>query len=140
MVREFKKDTRIRTLAGNLTVNLPSRAWFREIRALFDFVQSHIRYTQDITSVETLQTPVATLQFGYGDCDDMCTLLCALLESIGHHTRFVACSFENANDFEHVFVQTYLLEMRKWVSLDPTENEPMGWKPPGIINVMVRDN
>jgi transglutaminase-like putative cysteine protease len=138
-VRAGKKIPLIRTLAMSIAKQIPGKLWVEEIQEIFLYVQRNIRYIQDISDVETLATPTATLEMGQGDCDDMCVLLCALLESIGYHTRFVACGFEDAV-FEHVFVQVQLPNKAKWISLDPSENVPMGWQPPGIVCAMPKDN
>jgi transglutaminase-like putative cysteine protease len=127
-VREYKKAPEIRRLAGLLTQNLPGKDFRAEVAALFDYVQHDIRYLLDIADVETLQTPLVTLENGSGDCDDKSTLLAALLESIGHKTRFLAASY--GGDVEHVFVETMIGS--SWVALDATEPHPMGWRTPGI--------
>lgn len=138
-VKQYKKDLRIRDLAANLVKPIQPKSWLQEIAACFDYVRDEIRYTQDIEGVETLQTPIATLELGYGDCDDMCTLLAAMLGSIGHPTRFVAIAFE-PNNFTHVFLQAQVADAYTWIALDPTESYPIGWKPPGFIAWMIRDN
>jgi transglutaminase-like putative cysteine protease len=143
-VRLYKKFPVIRTqaldLAGMPAMRLSrQQQWIAQIEAIFEFVRSNIAYVQDVTDVETLQTPMATLQMGGGDCDDMVTLLAALLEAVGFHTRLVACGFA-PNEYEHVFLQVQLPDQSRWFSLDPTEPYEMGWKPPGIISVMTKDN
>lgn len=139
IVREYKKHPVIRSLAGDVTKNLRNKAWREEVRAVFEYVRSNIRYTQDINGVETLQTPVATIAVGYGDCDDMCTLLAALLEAIGHPTAFMAVGRE-AGEYEHVYVITKIGDNDDWISLDPTEDEVMGWQPPDMTVFMRIDN
>jgi transglutaminase-like putative cysteine protease len=144
-VRLYKKFPAIRTLA--LQIAAPAgqgwgardAQWIAQIGAIFEWVRSNIAYVQDITDVETLQTPAATIQMGGGDCDDQVTLLCALLEAAGFHTRMVACGFVE-DQFEHVFAQVQLPDQSRWFSLDPTEPYAMGWKPPGIVSVMTKDN
>jgi transglutaminase-like putative cysteine protease len=64
-----------------------------------------------------------------GDCDDKSVLLAALLESIGHPTRFVAIGFQ-PDDFEHVFVETKIAD--RWISLETTEPVEIGWMPQHI--------
>lgn len=49
--------------------------------ALASWVQRNVRYVQEIP--EVLQTPAVTISEGYGDCDDMATTLCAMLEAVG---------------------------------------------------------
>jgi len=128
-VREYKKNPDVRALARSLVSYLVEKDFRAEVALIFDYVQKNIRYLQDIADVETLQTPLITMQYEAGDCDDKATLLAALLESIGHKTRFVAAGF-NGGDIEHVFVETLIANI--WVPLDPTENYDMGWMPPGI--------
>lgn len=129
-VREYKIDPRIRAIAQELTFDLPQKAFRAEAEALFEFVRDQIRYQWDIADVETLQTPVVTLDNRVGDCDDKATLLAALLESIGHKTRFIAAGFNGLGDIEHVFVETKIGP--DWIAADATEPVPLGWIPPHI--------
>lgn len=129
MVRRFKSDDRIRTAALDLVRGLPPKQWLSEVRALFEFARDAIRYTRDIKGVETLQTPVATLELEAGDCDDKSTLLAAMLEAIGHPTRFVAVGFVSPYAYSHVYVETRV--GRNWIALDPTvATARVGWAPP----------
>jgi transglutaminase-like putative cysteine protease len=128
-VREYKKSPELRRLSNLLTQNLRDKDFRGEAGLIFDFVQNDIRYLLDIADVETLQTPIVTLENRAGDCDDKSTLLAAMLESIGHKTRFVAAGF-GGRDIEHVFVETRIGQ--DWIACDATEPYPMGWEPPGI--------
>ncbi len=136
-VREYKKDEEIRGMALELTMHLPQKDFAGEVREIFSFVQSQVRYVYDIADVETLQTPPVTLHTRAGDCDDKSTLLAAMLESIGHKTRFVACGF-SPGQIEHVYVETKIGE--RWVALDATEPNAMGWQPPYVGNPIIRHN
>lgn len=129
-VNQYKYDPRIRGLAVELTLHLPQKYYAGEANALFQFVRDQIRYVQDIAGMETVQSPVATLDNGAGDCDDKATLLAALLESINHKTRFIACGFR-PGEISHVYVETKVGQ--SWVPLDATEDVAMGWAPPGIV-------
>ena len=134
-VEEYKTDPTILQLARGLTRWLPQKDYAAEIDAVFSFVQNNIRYVRDINGVETIQTPVKTLELGSGDCDDKTTLLAALLESIGFETRFHAMGFRK-NSVSHV-----LLEARldgQWVALETTEPVSMGWIPPRIQTSIYR--
>jgi transglutaminase-like putative cysteine protease len=136
-VREYKTAPQVRGLARELTMHLAQKNFTGEVNALFEFVRDQIRYLGDVADVETLHTPVVTLDNGAGDCDDKATLLAALLESINHKTRFVAAGFR-FGELEHVFVETKIGD--RWISLDPTEPVAMGWAPPGIVTRIVRHN
>ena len=140
MVRESKRTPEIRELAVTLTNDLPNRARRAEVARCFDFVQQTIRYTGDVTDVETLQLPADTLRLGAGDCDDMAMLLASLLEAIGHDTRFSALAFikdpAGRYCYGHVITETpwghYADNRIEWLSMDPTVDQPMGWRPPAI--------
>jgi transglutaminase-like putative cysteine protease len=143
-IKLYKKFPGIRTqaiqIAGPVSFTATrDQQWTAQIGAIFSWVRENIAYVQDVTDVETLQTPMATMQMGGGDCDDQVTLLCALLEAAGFHTKLVACGFKSG-EFVHVFCQVQLPDQSRWFNLDPTEPYPMGWKPPGIVSVITKDN
>jgi len=138
VVKDGKKQPIIRNKATELVQGLSSKNYAGEIARLFYFVRDKIRYTRDINGVETLHIPSQVLEQQYGDCDDKSVLLAALLESIGHRTRFIALGFERGS-FSHVLTQTRIRE-DTWLSLDPTEQQPIGWFPPGVVARMVQYN
>lgn len=137
LVRQYRTAPPIRELALQLTAAAPNHGdgWAQEVDALFSFVRDHIRYVQDVQDVETLQSPLDTLELGAGDCDDKSILLAALLAATGHPSRFVAVGF-SPDAFEHVFVETKI--GRDWIALETTKNVDMGWCPDGIVTSMVR--
>ena len=137
LVKKYKTDPIIRTLALDLVADLPQKDFKGEIIRIFDFVKNRIRYVKDIHEVETVQNPVATLRLGQGDCDDKDVLLATLLESIGHPTQFEAVG-EVTNDLTHVIVNVYL--NGSWFALDPTEPVNAGWYPEGIANNFIVTN
>lgn len=113
---------------------IPGKDFRSEIERLFYWVRDNIRYTRDVRGVETVQSPEKTLEYRQGDCDDQCTLLAAMLESVGHPARFVAVGFR-PHHFSHVYVEVHT--PRGWVALDPTENVAVGWAPPNPVTRMV---
>ena len=68
-------------------------------------MQDNVQYVRDVRGVETLATPIKTLETMQGDCDDQAVLLASLLESIGHPTRFVAMAQTALGPFVHVFTE-----------------------------------
>jgi hypothetical protein len=137
LVRQYKKDLQIRNTAGGLVRGLPQKNFLGEVKIFHRFVRDNIRYLRDIHGVETLQSPVKTLEYGYGDCDDKSTLLASLLESAGHPSRFVAVG-KAPDKFSHVYVET--LVGKQWFPLETTEPVPAGWSPPGMRARMVVHN
>lgn len=134
LTREGKKNWIIRRKAMDLVQNNGQKAFAAEANDLFRFVRDRIRYLKDINGVETVAAPHITLELGQGDCDDKCILLASLLESIGHPTRFVAIALHASSVFSHVLLETKI--GNRWVPMECTENVPMGWYPPGVLNRM----
>lgn len=129
LVSRYKRADAVRSVALDLTRNVRPKDWLAEVRAVFEFVRDHVRYVRDVRGVETLQTPAATLEIEAGDCDDKSTLLAALLESIGHPTRFVAVGFTSPGQYSHVYVETRVGD--RWLPLDATvSTATVGWAPP----------
>lgn len=138
LVREGKKNPAVRNTALAAIQGAPAKYWRGEVEILFSLVRDDVRYTLDINGLETLQTPQRTLELRAGDCDDKSTLLAALLESVGHPTRFRALGFA-PGELSHVIVETLVGD--DWVPLDATESgAPVGWSPPGVRDFHVIHN
>ena len=136
LVRKFKKDPTIRQKTQALVSHLPSKDWLGEVRAIQNFVKENVRYTRDINGVETLHFPTTVLEKGSGDCDDHSVLVASMLESIGHPTRFIAIGKENGR-YNHVLAETRIGD--KWMTVETTENVPIGWKP-NFKSAMIMNN
>jgi transglutaminase-like putative cysteine protease len=136
-VRDYKKSDQVRSIAAELVSPLQQKNFMGEIKRLHAFVRDAIRYLRDIHGVEVVQSPPETLRRGYGDCDDKAVLLAALLESIGHPTRFVAVG-KAPGKFTHVYVET--LRGTNWIALETTEPVDVGWQPKNILARMVAHN
>ena len=141
LVREFKKNIRIRDTALDIVRSVQNhKNWVGQVRSIHAWVRDHVQYVRDINGVETLATPVQTLEYMQGDCDDQATLLAALLESVGHPTRFVAIAATPFGAFSHVYVETKIgHNPGKWMPLETTEKFPAG-KPMRFMRRMVENN
>ena len=128
LVNQFRTNLDIRQTATATIFLTPEKNQLAEANALFDLVRDGIRYTRDINGVETISTPLMTLQGRLGDCDDQVVLLATLLESVGYPTRFVVAGYNYSGELEHVYLQALLDGC--WVDMDPTEHHPMGWAAP----------
>lgn len=104
-----------------------------EAEKLHKFVRDRIRYVRDIRGVETLHTPELLLKLQTGDCDDKAILLSALLESIGHSTRFKAIGFLQGL-FSHVLLEVFI--DGEWVPAETTEPVELGWQPQNVADVI----
>jgi transglutaminase-like putative cysteine protease len=137
LVREYKKNDQVRSTAAEIVSPLQQKNFMGEIKRLHSFVRDQIRYLRDIHNVETLQTPPETLRRKYGDCDDKATLLAAMLEAIGHPSRFVAIG-KTPGKFSHVYVETRVGP--RWIGLETTEPVEIGWQPSNIMARMIAHN
>jgi transglutaminase-like putative cysteine protease len=136
-VRDYKKSDQVRSTAAEIVSPLQQKNFMGEIKRLHAYVRDAIRYLRDIHGVEVVQSPPETLRRGYGDCDDKAVLLAALLESIGHPTRFVAVG-KAPGKFTHVYVETR--RGPNWIALETTEPVDVGWQPKNILARMVAHN
>jgi transglutaminase-like putative cysteine protease len=147
----FKTDVYIRTLAvylvGGRIVTLANgnqvryplcrpKDYAAELGCIHAFVRDHIRYVRDIDNVETLQTPIQTLNVLAGDCDDKAVLFCALAGAIGFPTRFAALAIDGG-PFSHVLAQALLGD--QFITAETILTDPpveLGWEPPDATDVM----
>lgn len=136
-VRRFKTNPLIMTLTRRIVLPVQGEEWAAEAEAVLNFVRKTVRYTRDVRGVETVQDPVTTLKFRTGDCDDMATLLAAMLESIGHPTRFVAIGFA-PNQFCHVYAETKV--GNRWIAMEATKPWPLGKAPANVADRMEQHN
>lgn len=137
-VRASVRDPRmrIRNKVIEITAGVPSKDFGAEISTIYEWVRENIRFIKDPVGVETVASPVRTLDLGAGDCDDQAVLLASLLINAGHPVRFVAVGFQ-PGIFSHVFTETRI--GGHWVPLETTV--PMayiGWKPPNIRALMTQ--
>lgn len=137
LVQIGRGDEQIRALSLGVINECEGKDWDCELRAIFNFVRSTIRYTLDPNDIELLQSPTQTLILRHGDCDDMSTLLATMLEAVGHRCVFMALGFGPIGEYSHVLVGCFPAAGEFMVSLDATEDEPMGWFPPGVTCQMI---
>ena len=126
-------NLRVRETAVGIVRGGPAHDAMSDLRALFDWVRSNIRFTPDVLGVETLQSPEYTLGLRAGDCDDMATLLGALARSIGIPVelkfRVIAANPRAPRSFSHVYLVASV--NGRQVALDPTySNNSIGWEFP----------
>jgi len=132
-VRDAIRDPqqRIREMALEIVRPLPERAYGQEVAALHAWVRDNIRYVQDPEGLELVATPIKTVQYGQGDCDDKSTLLAALLTSLNHPSRFAAVGLDG-NPISHVLVETRVGD--RWIPLETILNVEPGWYPPNVTS------
>lgn len=109
----------LRRLVENVCRELAGKDYLSELVALHYFVCQRVRYQRDPLTVELVKTPEATLSTGVGDCDDIATLLAALVLLAGSQARFVTVGFVPRGPFTHVYCEGLDPRTKRWVVLDP---------------------
>ena len=131
LICDGAKDFVVRQTAIQIfrACGVPAKDRLGEVRALFEFVRRHVRYTRDIYRVELLHTARRMLQLGAGDCDDMTILLGALVKSVGHPVRIVLTGPDPRRPdlFSHIYLEARYHD--QWIPLDATMPYEMGWSP-----------
>lgn len=111
---------------------VPEKNNAREITALFNHIRKNVRYTSDISGVDSYQKPRHTIKLRTADCDDYSTLICAAAAVLGLPARFKVIKTKGSRDWNHIYAQVGLPRRRptQWISLDGSVNMPAGWEPP----------
>lgn len=130
--QEGAEHPQVRDFALQATANCPDRDDWAQARAIYQAVKDSIRFRGE--RGETVQTPVLTLQWQAGDCDDFTTLICAALLSIGIPSRIQTVSLPGHKDYRHVFPVVGIRQrghVVEWRALDATvPHTAAGWQPP----------
>ncbi len=124
-----------KALFGALRQRKPPRMSARDVEAagrVFRQIRNNVRYTSDISGVDTYQRPSHTLSLHGGDCDDYSTLTCATLGSVGIPCRFKVIRTKGAKDWNHIYAQAGFprANPQRWISMDSSVNMPFGWEAP----------
>jgi len=139
LIRAGAKDFYVRQKAIDILLEkqVKPKDYLAEMKALFEWVQQHIRYTKDTFQVEVLHSAKRMLELRAGDCDDMAILLGAMLEAIGHPVR-LALSGPNPlrqDLFTHIYLEVF--HKGRWIPLDATMPYPMGWAPKTFVKKII---
>jgi transglutaminase superfamily protein len=139
LIKQGAKDFHVRQNAIDILLQRGVRAkdYLGEIKALFEWVQQHVRYTKDTFRVEVLHSARRMLELRAGDCDDMSILLGAMLESIGHPVRLALSGPDPLKQdlFTHIYLEVF--HKGRWIPLDATMPYPMGWAPRTMVKKII---
>jgi len=99
------------------------------VKNVFDFVWKTFPYEKDPEGKEYVTAPILLLkmQYEYCDCDDMTTLLIALLAALKYEVAVKVISWDRARcegawcPFTHVYLMCYLPDENGWIALDPVQ-------------------
>lgn len=113
----------IRNHAENVIREVQPKDYLSELAAVYYDTSKNIRYTRDPAEAEYIQHPELILSNKNGDCDDIAlyinTILRSLTSSIGNETSFTVVSFDNTDNWSHVFLTVIDERSGARVVLDP---------------------
>lgn len=117
LVRQGAEDQDLRQFIHRLISDIPARQWDAIAVRLFEYARDRVIYRRDPVGVEVVQSARATLELGYGDCDDKAIFLATALALVGEVTRFRVGSYDG-REWGHVWVQWR--RGKDWIDFDPT--------------------
>jgi hypothetical protein len=123
-----------RQLAETICEGIDSKDYTSEYLALYYCVLQHTRYMRDPRRTELVRAPyVIARQILAGrrpsvDCDDMATLIAALVQAVGGAPEFVTVAFDDRTfdgqrQYSHVFAQARDPRRGGKIALDPVAAE-----------------
>lgn len=121
LVDQGKKDPFVNRFTGTLLRRAGVAPYddAGEIRAIFEGVLRHVRFTKDPEGKECLRPARTTLEWGFGDCDDInAILLPSMLGTVGYRTRIVTIASHPAAPAQFTHVYCEVLFRGRWVALD----------------------
>lgn len=119
-VHESLSNATVRAAAAQALRGVPAFNDRAAVQAIFDWVKTHIRFTQDPVGHETISSAEWTIRNGIGDCDDInAVLVPALLGVIGHQVRLVTVNDDPTDpqgEFTHIYAEVNL--NGQWIPVD----------------------
>jgi hypothetical protein len=114
-------------LARAVTQGCRGRDVMCELRTIYQFVVTNVRYTGDMAAIDTFSAPLRTLQMGGEDCDGHCLVNAALAIANGFQAKARITSNRGVT-WDHIYCMVGLPKGRteKWVALDTTLARTMG--------------
>jgi len=113
------KDPAVNHLAVAIVRQVPAHNELAEVRAIYDWVLSNIRFVKDPAGKETLRPARTILEIRAGDCDCINgVLLPALLGTVGYETRLVTVATVPSapSTFSHVYPEVFV--GGQWIPVD----------------------
>jgi hypothetical protein len=108
----------------------------RQIRAIQRFVQCQVGWVPE--AGDMYYHPLITLQNGFGDCDDLCTLAGAMMETIKIPVR-VRILRRNGIGVHTFPAAGYPIKApSEWIPVEVSLRVPLGWDPKGKGPAVVR--
>ena len=122
-------DPSMRALAAKIARTCPERDDACEVRAVYQWVRRNIRYTDDVEGFDTHASPMRTVEWGIGDCDDSLALVTCLMRHLGYRVG-VRVAETGTQGYDHVYAIAGWPKLTpvSYVAMDTTEARWPGWE------------
>jgi len=122
LTKEYSIHPQVRKLVSTLISPCQDRDYDCYIRKIVSFIKSTVKYVNDPPKTEVFQSPLRTLDYKMGDCDDHAILTATLLRAAGFKVK-VVLGAPNGNRYDHVYVKV-LHPGKGWLTIDTTSENP----------------
>lgn len=126
---------------------VPEKDWRSEVELIYRAVRNNVRYTRDLTNIDTYQHPARTLESGSADCDDFTSLLCSMLLTVGYPVKLHVMETKDQQTGKRAGTWTHILMLvglpprapKFWLPLDASLDKNPGWYPPKAMVYRTKD-
>jgi hypothetical protein len=120
-VKHGARSPVILNLARQITRACKARDSICELRSIYQFTSTNVRYTGDVYSIDTFASPMRVLQMGGEDCDGHAVLNCALVICNGFRAK-VRITSNKGVTWDHIYCMAGMPKGRSdnWVAIDTT--------------------
>lgn len=140
---DAQHDLQLRSLVEDLCRRVWPHDYVSEYAAMLNWVRKNIRYMRDPITIEQVKSPRAVLAERAADCDDVATLLAAMVGAAGGRSRFVAAAFKTGPDGQpvmaHVWCEAFDPVSNAWVALDPVPGKRVPTMLGKVVHRIVAD-
>ena len=127
---EAQSDPQFVAFAQGIVRNCGARDYACMMQAIYDFVVNNLKYQNDPTFCEFVQSPsYAIFVSGTSDCDDQACVVAALALSLGFLGAYRAVFLETPDEASHVFAMLKHPNQRDWTPIDTVAQRGVGWQP-----------
>jgi len=120
-----ERSVKLRSITESVVQGLQPKDYLSEILAVRHYVASHVRYLNDPLTTEWTKDPerladeILDRGVAVGDCDDIASLIAAMLRQCGREVEFITVGFGAPGKYAHVFVRAKEPKTGRWIVCDP---------------------
>ncbi len=120
-----ERSTLVRSVKDHIIRWVQPKDYLSEILAVRNWVHEKCKYSNDALGVEQVQDPQRQCEqiIKYGqvvdDCDDIATLMGALMRQLGREVEIVIVGFGAVGSYSHVFIRVKEPKSGQWYVCDP---------------------